>query len=462
MSNKKKILIITNGTRGDVDPFIGLAQGLIKRGHTPIICAPIAFKNVIMEHGIDYAYMNNGLPKIVKSEIGRSIMESSASVMRYVQSGVRVKAILRPSYRRQLDETYRAAQNTAPDLIIFNHVAIYGYHVARELHIPAMVAISSPILIPTADMAHLLFPQLSWLNRFGGWYNRMTYHVFFKIVELVSFFLVREWQVENKFERHSNKIVFYKKAIHRPRGDSKSLSKAVNKLFNKPLTIMHHYSSALSPRAKDWGRNILITGYWFRKDKKRLWQPPKTLVDFIAKCKAQGKPPIYVGFGSMTASRKTMQRVITTVGKTVEATDIRLVVGVGWSKHDWQAMAVDNPAVADRIYYLDEAPHDWLFPQMAGIMHHGGAGTTAAAFRAMKPSIICPFFADQHFWARRVRATHSGIGSISLKKINQRNLTAAFHQITTDKKMIANAKKIGAQINREDGVAVAIKLIEAM
>ena len=441
MTRKKKILIITNGTRGDIDPFIALGQGLIKRGHQPTICAPISFKNVITDNGIGYAYMNNGLPKIVKSEAGRSIMESSASMGRYVRSGLKMKSVLEPSYRRQLRETFRAAQELSPDLIIFNHVAIYGPHIARQLSIPAMAAVSSPILIPTGDVAHLLFPQLAWLKQFGRLYNRLTYYIFFKIVELVTGYLVREWQKENKLPHHSNKIDFYKK----------------NKRQHKPLIVMHHYSTAVSPLARDWDKNIVITGYWFRQDEKKAWQPPKDLVDFIK----AGPPPIYIGFGSMTGSRKTMQQVITTIGKVLSKTGTRAVIGVGWSKHDWQAMTTNNhSAMADKIHYLDEAPHDWLFPKMAGVMHHGGAGTTAAGFRAMKPAIICPFFADQHFWARRVRATESGVAPMPLQEINEDNLTAAIKKITTDQRVIANAKKIGAQVNREDGVATAIKIIE--
>ncbi|MGI9461643.1 MAG: glycosyltransferase [Alphaproteobacteria bacterium] len=451
MPRKKKILIITNGTRGDIDPFIALSRGLIKHGYRPTICAPISFKKFITEHGIGYAYMNDGLPQIVKSELGRNIMESSASVGRYVRSGLKSKSVLRPSYRQQLDETLRAASQIKPDLVIFNHVAIYAHHVVRELNLPAMVAISSPILIPTGDIAHPLFPQwkIKSTHRKGlyykiqRWYNYLTYRIFLLIVEWVSIFFVREWQDANQLKRHSNKIEFYHSAAW----------------LNQPLPILHHYSPALSPRVSDWQNNIIITGYWFYKgDKisaKKNWQPPTSLMNFIAR----GKPPLYIGFGSMTASHETMQRLVKTIEQMLEETSYRLVIGMGWSKHDWQKLLA-NQNIADKIYCIDEVPHDWLFPRMAGVIHHGGAGTTAAAFRAMKPSIICPFFADQHFWARCIAHTNSGVGPLPLKKITKSNLKTAIEKITTDRVVINHAKKIGEKINKEDGVDFTINIIK--
>lgn len=437
---KKKILIITNGTRGDVEPFVGLAQGLIQNGYHVTICAPISFKKFVTDHGIAYAYMNNGLPKIVLSEIGRHIMESSASVARYIRSGLKSKAVLRPSYRRQLDETFRAAKQVKPDLIIFNHVSIYGHHIARELRVPAMVAVSSPLLIPTGDVAHLLFPQWKlWRGKLGRAYNRLTYRIFFLIVEQVTKYLVREWQDDNHLARYSNKIEFYRSAPWQGR----------------PMPVLYHYSQSLSPHASDWDNNIHITGYWFRKESHKTWTPPTRLINFIN----AGTPPLYIGFGSMTASRQTLKRVIDAMGKLLTQTEHRAVIAAGWSKEDWQSILADKN-IAEKIYYLDEAPHDWLFPQMAGIIHHGGAGTTAAAFRALKPSIICPFFADQHFWAKRIKATKSGMGPLPLKKINHDNLSRAVTKITTDPIIIANAKKIGQAINKEDGIAATIAIIK--
>ncbi|MCX8515669.1 MAG: glycosyltransferase [Alphaproteobacteria bacterium] len=434
---QKKILIITNGTRGDVEPFIALAQALQASGHHVTICAPVSFKSAILTEDIPYVYMNNGLPKIVQSEGGRQIMESSASILAYIKSGVQASRLLIPSYRRQVNEAWQAAKRVNPDLIIFNHVAIYGHHIAREMHIPAIAAISSPILVPTDDVPHLLFPQL----KLGRYYNRWTYWAFLKIVSLSTRRFIAQWQQRNGLSAIPHTINYYVPSV----------------THQQPLLVFHHYSPALSPRASDWPSNILITGWWFRRQQASNWSPPKALVAFIKK----GPPPIYIGFGSMTATHKTMKRVISEIGKMLATTPWRAVIGQGWSRHDWQEL-LNDPATKDKIFQLDEVPHGWLFPKMAAIVHHGGAGTTAAAIRAGKPSIICPFFADQHYWARRVRDQQVGLGPLPLKKITAKKLTHALTMVISDKNMVRNTATLSKKIEKEDGVKVAVAIINNM
>ncbi len=113
------------------------------------------------------------------------------------------------------------------------------------------------------------------------------------------------------------------------------------------------------------------------------------------------------------------------------------------------------------VYVLDAAPHEWLFPQMAAVVHHGGAGTTAAGLRAGVPSLICPFFGDQPFWGRRVALLGAGPQPIAQKRLTAERLAEAIQAMVSDGKMRARAETIGAAIRCEDGVARAVALIEA-
>jgi sterol 3beta-glucosyltransferase len=118
--------------------------------------------------------------------------------------------------------------------------------------------------------------------------------------------------------------------------------------------------------------------------------------------------------------------------------------------------------VTDRVYLIDSAPHDWLFARMAAVVHHGGAGTTAAGLRAGVPTIIIPFFGDQGFWGKRVADLGVGTAPIPRRQLTAENLATAISQAVNDRTMRDRAAAIGEIIRAEDGVARAISIIESI
>jgi sterol 3beta-glucosyltransferase len=114
----------------------------------------------------------------------------------------------------------------------------------------------------------------------------------------------------------------------------------------------------------------------------------------------------------------------------------------------------------DTIFKLDQAPHDWLFPRVAAVVHHGGAGTTAAGLRAGRPTIICPFFGDQPFWGRRVQALGVGSKPIPQKNLTVDKLAAAIREVTISESIQQNAAVLGEKVRQEDGIANAVSIIE--
>jgi sterol 3beta-glucosyltransferase len=189
-----------------------------------------------------------------------------------------------------------------------------------------------------------------------------------------------------------------------------------------------------------------MNGYWFL-DQPNDWQPSVELQAFLD----AGDPPVYVGFGSM-AGRKP-QRLAQIVIEALQAANVRGVIATGWGGLD----ANDLP---ETIFKIDQAPHDWLFPRMAAVAHHGGAGTTAAGLRAGRPTVICSFIADQPFWGARVYALGVGPKHIPQKQLTVEKLAAAIREATTNPAMRQRAADLGEQIRAEDGVADTVALIE--
>ena len=129
----------------------------------------------------------------------------------------------------------------------------------------------------------------------------------------------------------------------------------------------------------------------------------------------------------------------------------------------WPACAPSWPPVGEvsrpTIFKLESAPHAWLFTRMSAVVHHGGAGTTAAGLRGARPSVICPFMGDQPFWGSRVHALGAGPEPIPQKKLTAENLATAMRKAVNDPQMRAQAEIIAEGIRSEDGVANAIAIV---
>jgi UDP:flavonoid glycosyltransferase YjiC (YdhE family) len=206
------------------------------------------------------------------------------------------------------------------------------------------------------------------------------------------------------------------------------------------------YSPSVVPTPADWPASVHVTGYWFL-DEPAGWQPPADLVAFLE----GGPPPVYVGFGSMPD--REAQQMTALVVRALELCGQRGVLLSGWS-------GLGGATLPGTIHHLESIPHAWLFPRVAAVVHHGGAGTTAAGLRAGVPSIVTPFLSDQYFWAARVAALGVGPESVSYHKLTAERLAEMIRQATTDEAMRAQARVMGQRIEAERGVERAVELIE--
>jgi UDP:flavonoid glycosyltransferase YjiC (YdhE family) len=179
------------------------------------------------------------------------------------------------------------------------------------------------------------------------------------------------------------------------------------------------------------------------------WSPPPALVDFLN----AGAPPVYVGFGSMSSRdpRATANLVL----QALQRTGQRALLLSGWA-------GLQPADLPPHVFPLDALPHAWLFPRVAAIVHHGGAGTTGAALRAGVPSIVIPFFGDQPFWGHRVAELGAGPRPIPRRQLTPDRLATAIQTAVTDTAMRQRAVAVGAAIQAEDGLARAVEVISRL
>jgi UDP:flavonoid glycosyltransferase YjiC (YdhE family) len=150
-----------------------------------------------------------------------------------------------------------------------------------------------------------------------------------------------------------------------------------------------------------------------------------------------------------------MQHTTGLVLEALRQSGQRGILAQGWG-------GLEQRDLPDDVLMLQATPHDWLFPRMAAVVHHGGAGTTAAGLRAGVPSIVVPFGADQPFWGKRIHELGAGPRPIPYRKLTVQHLKDAICIAIADQAMQQRATKLSKQLQTEDGVAQAIGIIEQL
>ncbi len=418
-----KVLILTMGTRGDVQPYIALAQELQRRRHEVVLGAPERFADLITEHGVAFADIDDGPLRV---------LDSSATVGEVATGGLRAKAALlrrMPAmFTRVFEDCWRIASagpGTGAAVIVHNGQITTGPHVAEKLGVPAVLALPMPLYVPTREFAWPGQQFPSWLP---AAVNRATY-AGMKAPALMFARTVDRWRAELGLPRRRGR--------HDP-------SRAPD---GGRALVLHAVSPAVVPRPADWPPSAHVTGYWFADRRSTVADPLRE-----RPARAQGgEPLVFVGFGSMAgpdpaaASREIVA--------ALRMAGVRGVLAAGWGG------LCEIPSPQD-VFVTGEVPHETLFAQVAAVVHHGGAGTTAAAVRAGVPQVVCPFVADQPFWGQRMHRLGVAPEPIAQRRLTVPALAAAIRRAVGDPAMIDAAHRLGEQVCAENGVAVAVDLLE--
>ncbi len=417
-----RVTILTFGSRGDVQPFLALADGLQKTGHQVKLAAPYRFAGFVDAHNIPFVPLT-GDPEIISQRLNDAGM-SPIGMVRAMSDYVF-------SIAEQVAREAFAACDDA-DLIVHSFLFTTGGHaLARKMGVPDISVQTFPFFAPTrafppVAMAGLPPGYLSyffhWLMARIFWYGGNLGFNRLRKAHPDVFDLDLHWP----FDTDDNRI-------------------------RTPLVLA--CSPTVVPRPDDWSAPYIhVSGYFFL-DTPGSYQPPTALANFLS----LGEPPVCVSFGS-TIHRDT-ERIYRVVLEALQKTGNRAVVLSGWSNLSRSEAVQLLHEHSAEIFVADAIPHDWLFPHCKAIIHHGGAGTTAAGIRAGIPNLVIPFAADQPFWAARVHALGIGPRPIPVKMLTAEKLIAALDEL--DGTVIRDtAQVVGRKIRAEDGVGMTIKLIE--
>ncbi len=420
-----KVLISCYGTLGDVQPYVALAIGLKSKGHEVTIATSSRFESFIKGENLNFIPLDDELLKIIETSDGKELLEKTNSFFQVIKQGIKLKKKVDPLNAALMKENWQAAKKFSPDLILYHPKAISAPHIAERLGIKAILATPIPFFFPTTSFSLINIPLIDRLPFF----NQLSFYFIKKITEVSIKKYVDQFRMEIGLPKWNNLDL-----IKNNKGQS--------------VNCLHLFSETFLPKPTDWPQNAFVSGYCFL-EQNHNWKPSNELQTFLS----SGPPPIYVGFGSMmTNNTKGLTDIVI---EAIEKSGSRAILATGWG-------GLQTGHISKNILNIDQAPHSWLFPRVSAVIHHGGAGTTAAGLRAGKPSLVIPFFGDQPFWGRQVYKKGLGPQPIKANKLNVRKLTVAIAELTTNTEMALKAKAIGEQMKQEDGIKNAISIIEEL
>jgi len=408
-----KISILTYGSQGDVAPFLSLAQGFFRAGHTVRFAGPEHFKSLLKNPEIEF-FGFPGDPQQLVQDLVDGAGSSRLGMVRVMGKFVVPLAV------RVLEQARAACEDS--DVIIHSFLLTsVGYELAREMGAADISCQLFPVFSRTVEFQAPTFPDLP----FGDPYRQLTHDAVTQIFWQGSRFLYK-----------------------RVRRSNPQLSPLTSWPFDAgndwQTPIFYGFSPSVIPRPRDWRDDVHITGYWFSDDLGG-WSPGKDLLDFLD----GGPAPIAIVFGS--TNTKKWGRIIKNIVEALTTCKQRgVIVGA-------EGQSLES---SPDVFLTDYVPYSWLFQRSSAVIHHGGAGTTGAGLRAGIPNMILPFTSDQPFWGNRVYSLGAGPKPIPAKNITAEKLSKAISLALNDEGMRVQARSLGETISAEDGISRAVELTQ--
>lgn len=411
-----RIQIITAGTTGSVAPYTGLGHRLRDEGHDVEIVTHAKFADMVTCCGLRMRPLGaDPFEELLGAhERLRAPGRSPGAALEFVRATRRAAVAL-------ADGLLSAVDPKADLLLLSSLVAPLGRVVAQYHGLPSMGAFLQPDT-PTAAFSPCTTP---WQP--PGQANRLRGHAANAVLDAL-------YGAANRALHARLGLAF--RSGHRLRSDRE----------RSRWPIWHGYSPVVLPRPADWRPGLRVAGYWWPHECPD-WEPPALVTDFLA----AGPPPVLVGFGSMMPGGP--ERLAGITARALRKAGLRGVVQSGWA-----GLSVVN----DDVITVGALPHGWLMPRMAAVVHHAGAGTTAAGLRAAVPSVPVPVMTDQPWWAARLVRLGVSPGVLPLAGLNADRLAEALRRATGDPRYTLRAAELAARVGLEDGAgAVARGIAEA-
>ena len=397
------VLIPTIGSRGDVQPFIALAQGLVKAGHAVTLASHPIMRELVESYAVTFASIG---PDIDLARQVADIRQRSGNPIIGLMRGMQFSFDMLERSHSDILDLCRSA-----DLVVVPAPSAAGKNEADLLNLPYLSVTLMPWAIPWDD------PQRPLLKRWG-------YAALDGLISLIT-------------TRPLNRI--RKRLGLPPVGREGFTSLRLNLIPISPQVY---------PPNPLWEPHHQQVGYWYTEE-SGAWEPEADLLTFLE----QGDSPILISLGAMSLGDDDALQTVSLFVKACKQTQVRAIIQ-GWEG------GIQQLTLPETVFACGSLPHSWLLPHCAGVVHHGGYGTTAAGLRAGIPALVIPHIADQFYWAQQVFDLGVGPKPIRRTKLEVNNLALALSEMVNDPDVRGIAATLGEKIRTEAGLNNAVQLIE--
>jgi UDP:flavonoid glycosyltransferase YjiC (YdhE family) len=404
-----KIILISIGTRGDMEPFLAIGEILRDKGHQVICAFPEQFRFLAEESNLRFASLGTKFIELLESDDGKAAMGGGGSGLQKFLATLRLARNQTEANKELVKKQYELIEGEEPDRIVYNGKAVYPIIWALQHKGRTIMVSPIPYMHYVRDHTHVAFN-----SNFGPFLNRLTY-------SLANFGLVTTVMISKKWLGITRKIT--RKQIK----DALESNKAI-------YTI----SPSLFSRPDDWNENLKILGF-HQRSQTTTWQPDNTLRDFLEK----HQRILFITFGSMTNPEpEEKTRIIIDILERNQIPAIINTAAGGLVKLDGFA--------SEWIHFVSRIPYDWIFPRVYGVIHHGGSGTTHLSLKYGCATMIIPHIIDQFVWNKIIYDKGAGPKGIKIGKTTTKNLEPKILELVNNDSFKEKASQIASQMAKED------------
>jgi len=364
--------LLSVGSRGDTQPYLALALALKARGNQARLCAPSNFAPLAQGLGVDFVPLPWDTQRALEDPALRQRL-LAGDVVGFFRKIQQRAWDLRQDLWRAWELAIADADVLVPGSTVEDAALLLGRMRGQKVVLNELMPFA-----PRLDRAPVVLGHRSLgpLNRPAHWLTRQAW-----------------WWVNRASTA----------ALAQHLGQPRPWNAPSLRALAGGAPLLGAYSPALLPLPAVWDHeNRPVHGAWRLSPEAAQALPGDHRDAGFSAWLEDGPPPVYLGFGSMPLSPDL--DLLEFAGDLAELLETRVVLGAGWSGVDPGADC-DLP---EGVAIVGECDHGWLFERCSAVVHHGGAGTTHSAAASGLPQVVCPFFADQPFWAQTVRATGAG------------------------------------------------------
>ena len=406
-----KVILISIGTRGDMEPFLAIGDILKEKGHQVICAFPEQFRGLVRDSDIQFASLGTKFIELLDSDAGKAALGGKSSGLRKFWAYIKLASKQTEINKELVNAQYELIESQNPDRIIYNGKATYP--IVWELDHSGKTVLISPVpyIHYVKNHTHVAFN-----SNFGPLLNKLTY-------ALANFGLVTTVKISAKWVKTKNKIT--RKQIKKILRSNKVIYTISPLLFSKP---------------DYWNKNRKVLGH-LESHKEMSWQLTEDLMNFLEKHK--NDRILFVTFGSMTNTAPEKKTKILT--DILEKNQIPAIINTA-------AGGLIELDVYDSklLHFIPQIPYDWIFPRIYGVIHHGGSGTTHLALKYGRPTLVIPHIIDQFVWNKIIYKKEAGPKGIRINKITTKKLEPKILELIHNRSFKDGAEKIASQMQKEN------------